>query len=195
MIDPNKLKIGDKYIAPPWIYGLHGQVVPREVVGTDAFYVYIRPGDVIRKNQLSYWMHCSLMCSSGDSVNTGSEKPSGVLSGNQDKAPVVPSQTNVESYEPGVMMNQHGGKQSDIGSRLDLLPPTAILNVGQVLHRGAKKYGDRNWRKIETHEHLAHAIKHIYEYLQGNTTEDQLSHAATRLLFALEISKVGIETE
>jgi hypothetical protein len=83
-------------------------------------------------------------------------------------------------------VNEKGGKQSKFVTRLDLVPAKAIREVGVVLHHGANKYGIDNWRLIEAREHLSHALQHCYAYLDKPSTED-LSHAATRLLMALEM--------
>lgn len=38
-------------------------------------------------------------------------------------------------------------------------------------------------------EHLNHAIQHVIAYLEGNTTEDDLGHAAARMLMACHADK------
>lgn len=91
--------------------------------------------------------------------------------------------------------NEYGGKQSQIGSRLSLLPPEALLRVGAILTTGAAKYGDDNWRLIPKRDHLDHALMHIVAYLRGDTTEDHLGNAACRLLFAISKLEVGMEGE
>jgi tagatose-1,6-bisphosphate aldolase non-catalytic subunit AgaZ/GatZ len=67
----------------------------------------------------------------------------------------------------------------------------AILDVAAVLKYGADKYGDNNWRKIPTQDHLNHALAHIFAYLQGDKGDHHLGHAACRTLMALEISHGG----
>lgn len=94
-----------------------------------------------------------------------------------------------------------GGRHSRINGFYHLLPPRAIEIVSGILQEGAEKYEkdengqtldlpdstDANWRKISTHSHINHALRHIFKHLQGDTTEDNIGHAACRLLFALEI--------
>ena len=97
--------------------------------------------------------------------------------------------------------NAQGGRQSAIPYRADLLPPRALLEVAAVLHGGAEKYEDdieatfawdytANWRSIQAREHVNHAMAHLLGHLAGDRQEGpigHLAHAATRLLFALEL--------
>ena len=61
----------------------------------------------------------------------------------------------------------------------------AMLQIANVLrtHRGM---GSR-WRTHTIEHHLEHAATHIELYRKGDDSEPHLSHAATRLLFALEL--------
>lgn len=97
-----------------------------------------------------------------------------------------------------VHVNEQGGKQSDIGVRTDLLPVSALLDISKVLAMGRNKYGPFNWHKITVEEHLNHAIRHCFKYLEEATykvgevyTLEELSHAGCRILFALEMAKNG----
>lgn len=86
--------------------------------------------------------------------------------------------------------NSKGGKQSYTPACFALLPPEAIATVAVVLGQGASKYGANNWRNINVQDHINHALQHLFSYLSCNNETD-LSHAATRLLFALELYKVA----
>ena len=70
--------------------------------------------------------------------------------------------------------------------RSDLLPAAAIASVAKVLEHGAKKYAKDNWRKIPQIDHANHAMAHLFAFFAGDQQDDHLSHAATRLLMALE---------
>lgn len=83
--------------------------------------------------------------------------------------------------------NEQGGKQSKTKCRFDLLPPAALFRVAEVLNEGAVKYGDNNWRQIEVNDHINHALNHLFAHLANDETEDHLSHAMCRLLFACEL--------
>lgn len=95
--------------------------------------------------------------------------------------PFVPTCTSDK-----VVTNEQGGSQSECLCAPDLLPPSAILEVSQVLKAGADKYGIDNWRKIPRQDHIRHALTHIFLYFIGDTSEPHLSHAACRILFAME---------
>ncbi len=82
--------------------------------------------------------------------------------------------------------NSHGGKQSYTPYRFDLLPPVATAEVAKVLAYGASRYAPGNWRLISTEDHINHLLGHCIAYLAGDTSDDHLSHMATRALFALE---------
>lgn len=86
--------------------------------------------------------------------------------------------------------NANGGKQSYLGVRCDLLPEYGVLEVSKVLHRGAEKYGEDNWKQITTDEHVNHCLTHLFLYLSGDSSEDHLSNAACRALMALHMAKV-----
>ena len=42
--------------------------------------------------------------------------------------------------------NEHGGSQSDIHVRFDLIPPESLLALAATFARGATKYKPNNWR-------------------------------------------------
>jgi hypothetical protein len=84
--------------------------------------------------------------------------------------------------------NTDGGNQSYIPRDFTLIPPEALAQVARCLHNGKEKYGKDNWRLIRTEDHINHVLNHIYLHLAGNTQEDHLTHAATRMLMALELS-------
>lgn len=89
------------------------------------------------------------------------------------------------SPDAPVITNEKGAKQSDSPYRLDLVDPKALLAIGAVLKEGAAKYGEENWRGIDLNDHINHALVHIYAYLAGDTSDDHIEHAATRMIFAL----------
>ena len=90
--------------------------------------------------------------------------------------------------------NSRGAKQSKLPVRYDLIPPSSIAKVAEVLAEGERKYGQGNWQLIDTSDHLNHALNHIYLFLNSDNSEDHLSHAACRLLFAIYTFKHEGET-
>jgi hypothetical protein len=94
----------------------------------------------------------------------------------------------IMEFETGnVATNEKGGSQSELLVRADLLPPTALLVIAKILKAGSDKYGEDNWRLIPPREHVNHVITHLFNWLRGDRTEAHLAHAATRLLFALDL--------
>jgi Domain of unknown function (DUF5664) len=84
-----------------------------------------------------------------------------------------------------ITTNEHGGSQSHIPYRFDLIDGPALAEMAKVLSQGAEKYGVNNWRKIpEVETHLNHLIMHVYAYLAGDRTDDHLSHIMCRSMFA-----------
>jgi hypothetical protein len=79
--------------------------------------------------------------------------------------------------------------QSRLDSRLDLVDVPAMLRLGHVLWYGAERYGVNNWRTIPQEHHLNRIMYHVLQYLGGDRSEDHLSHAFTRAMFA-----IGTET-
>ena len=90
------------------------------------------------------------------------------------------------SPEAPTEVNSDGGRQSYLGARADLIPAKALLHVAGILDAGAKKYGEENWRKIPTRDHVNHALVHLFAHLSGDTQDDHLGHACCRLQMALE---------
>ncbi|GHT17564.1 hypothetical protein FACS1894189_3690 [Planctomycetales bacterium] len=70
-------------------------------------------------------------------------------------------------------------------TRFDLLPPKALELASRTLAQGAAKYGEHNWQKgMPTTDVLNHAIRHVFQWLDGDTSEPHLSHALVNLMFA-----------
>ena len=90
-----------------------------------------------------------------------------------------------------VETNANGGKQSMTPYAFHFLPPKAMFAVAEVAKYGAEKYGEtlqsRNYKKISPEEHVNHAIQHLFAYLAGDTSDDHLSHAILRAMFAYEV--------
>jgi hypothetical protein len=98
---------------------------------------------------------------------------------------------NIEGLGPDVPTAKDG-LQSEVNYRFDLVPPLALAKVAEVLHQGANKYGDNSWVKLDDPtDHVSHALAHLYAFLAGDRQEgqpqDHLTHAACRILFALDV--------
>ena len=88
----------------------------------------------------------------------------------------------------------NGSKHDEHKERMSLIPPKALLEVGMVLTEGAKKYGDRNWKKLDNlqERYTSAALRHMMAHMAGETYDDEtnlshLAHAICCLMFKLEI--------
>ena len=90
------------------------------------------------------------------------------------------------SLDPDVETNQYGGKQTRLDGDFTQLSPQFLIALAKLVKQGGDKYGEFNWFKITTREHLNHALTHIFEELAGDpsSAEDHLLNAACRLMFA-----------
>lgn len=94
--------------------------------------------------------------------------------------------------EAETVINELGGKQSKIPYRFDLFDAKAMFEVAKVLKEGFDKYGsDENWRAIPVNEHLNHLLAHVYAYQAGDISDEHLSHAMCRAMFALAVDIQG----
>lgn len=69
--------------------------------------------------------------------------------------------------------------------RYDLVDYAFLKRWAELMARGAKKYGENNWKKAATIEELtrfrASAIRHMFQYLEGDRTEDHAAAVAFNL--------------
>lgn len=94
----------------------------------------------------------------------------------------------IEQYfTKDIEQNNEGGCQTKSKTAFHLIPAIALFNVAEVMYEGNEKYGADNWQKISIPVHIGRATQHLYAYLAGDRTEDHLSHAICRLLFAAEL--------
>lgn len=77
--------------------------------------------------------------------------------------------------------------------RYDLVPPSAVKALAEVLTFGARKYKPNNWKNCQDPErYLAALMRHIEAYRAGEELDTDsglphLAHAMTNLSFLLEL--------
>ena len=104
-----------------------------------------------------------------------------------------PEPNKTLSNDAPTSVNEQGGKQHHRPYRMQAIPPKAILEVGKVRYIG---YNDLGYDKlISREEHIGRALTHLFAYLSGDDSNDHLSHAACRILFALEMDIDSKELE
>ena len=66
-----------------------------------------------------------------------------------------------------------GASRNSVGiTRLDLIPPEAWLELGEVFGEGAITHGDDNWKKgMPNAVVVNHMLRHLLLYLQGDRKE------------------------
>ncbi|WP_051017873.1 dATP/dGTP diphosphohydrolase domain-containing protein [Bartonella vinsonii] len=83
-------------------------------------------------------------------------------------------------------------KSDDGKARLELIPPSTLIEIGKVLEFGAKKYGANNWRNGMDWSRLhGAALRHLLAWFDGENKDvesdlSHLAHAACCLLFLME---------
>ena len=85
-----------------------------------------------------------------------------------------------EEFKRGIVRDTQDDKP-----RYDLIDNVFLKRWAELMARGAKKYGENNWRKAATEEELnrfkASAVRHMYQWLDGDTTEDHCVAVAFNL--------------
>lgn len=91
-----------------------------------------------------------------------------------------------QHFDTGSVRDMREGK-----GRYDLLSPFAIRRLAGVLERGAAKYGDRNWEKGQPlARYCDSALRHLFQFLAGETDEDHLGQAMWNLAAAIHTDEM-----
>lgn len=85
-----------------------------------------------------------------------------------------------EQFNTGSKRDTQQGK-----GRPDLIPIEPLRRLAKHYENGANKYGDRNWEKGQPlSRYYASAMRHMWDYMEGDYSEDHLAAAAWNI-FAL----------
>lgn len=85
--------------------------------------------------------------------------------------------------------------------RMDLIPPEALMALGEILAYGAKKYEDRNWEKgMEWGRLVGALLRHFTAWMAGEEEDPEsgfphLWHVLTNAAFlvAFEVREAGTD--
>jgi dATP/dGTP diphosphohydrolase len=79
-----------------------------------------------------------------------------------------------QEFPTGMVRDLQEGKP-----RYDLVDWPMIKRWAELMERGAKKYGEHNWKKASTEEELnrfrASALRHLIQWFNEETDEDHAS--------------------
>ncbi len=94
-------------------------------------------------------------------------------------------QKNVDGFltkDSGERQEFSTGMKRDVQTgkpRYDLLDREMLKRWAELMARGAEKYGENNWKKAATEEEYerfrASAIRHMFQWLDGELDEDHAS--------------------
>lgn len=110
-------------------------------------------------------------------------------------------ETNFETKDSGQRQDYSSGMRRDLQTgkpRYDLIDRSFLKRWAELMARGAEKYGPDNWRLANSQEELdrfkASAIRHMYQWLDGDRTEDHAVATAFNLA-AAETVREKLETK
>jgi len=87
------------------------------------------------------------------------------------------------------------GKKYDTGKRrMDLIPPSAINALAEVLTYGAEKYEANNWQGVAPERYFAACMRHLWDYWAGSDKDEEsgihhLKHALTNIAFMVHFEE------
>ena len=99
---------------------------------------------------------------------------------------VLPDSGQREQFSTGAVREIQTGK-----GRYDLITPYGLQRLALHYERGAAKYADRNWEKgIPVSRCFSSAVRHLFQYLAGDRSEDHLAAAAWNIMAIMHFEAV-----
>lgn len=99
---------------------------------------------------------------------------------------VLPDSGQREQFSTGAVRDIQTGK-----GRYDLITPYGLQRLALHYERGAAKYADRNWEKgIPVSRCFSSAVRHLFQYLAGDRSEDHLAAAAWNIMAIMHFEAV-----
>ena len=98
--------------------------------------------------------------------------------------------SNLEDSGKRINYGENGAMREPSEGKGDMysLPPAAILRLSKHYESGSKKYARRNYMKgIPVSRFMDSALRHIYQYLDGDDKEDHLAAIAFNILGAMQM--------
>lgn len=90
-----------------------------------------------------------------------------------------------EQFSTGSQRDSREGK-----GRYDLISTVGLRRLAQLYERGAVKYEDRNWEKGQPiSRYMDSLIRHAFNYLEGEKTEDHLAAVAWNAFAAMHMEE------
>ena len=89
----------------------------------------------------------------------------------------------------------NGLKYDEGKTRLDLVPPEAVMALGRVLTYGAEKYEPNSWRGVEPERYVAALLRHLMAYREWAKQHDPESemphmwHVLTNAAFLVALTR------
>jgi Domain of unknown function (DUF5664) len=100
---------------------------------------------------------------------------------------VIPGKT--EQMSTGAQRADATGKGKYV-----LVSPIAMRRISGVYERGAAAYGANNWKKgMPMSRVLDSALRHLYQYIGGDRSEDHLAQAAWNVFAAIHFEETRPE--
>lgn len=98
-----------------------------------------------------------------------------------------------ELHDSGERQAFQTGMVRDSGEKPQphLLSPIALMRMGVIMQKGAKKYDERNWEKgCPISRCVASAMRHTLQFMEGDTSEDHAAQAAVNWTFVMHFQEM-----